>query len=306
MRRAATALVVLTLVAAACGSDERSADTSSTTTTAAPVTTTTSTSTTTTSTTTTLPPATPFPARPSFSLQPGPADWESTYIDPGAIVQHDGEWHMFYNGIDSWPAPVKVGYATSPDGLTWTKQATEPVFVTSEIPYAAVSAFMSDAEVLDDGTWAIWFFTVESSLNFNRGVIGRITAPGPMGPWTPDAEPSLDRGPEGSWYSLGVNNPTVARIGDEWWMWFDGSRGDLDSEGDRGIGLATSTDGEAWVLYDDPATTDEPFSQSDPVLMTTPDAWDERRLYDPGVVGVDGGLAMTYFTRRPGTSSPLY
>lgn len=89
-------------------------------------------------------------------------------------------------------------------------------------------------------------------------------------------------------------------------MWFDASRGDLDSEGDRGIGLATSTDGETWVEYDDPTTSEAPFALSDPVLLTDPGAWDERRAYDPGVVALDDGFAMTYFTRRPGTSSPLY
>lgn len=30
---------------------------------------------------------------------------------------------FFRNGFRGWPATVQVGYVTSPDGYTWTKQA---------------------------------------------------------------------------------------------------------------------------------------------------------------------------------------
>ena len=314
-RRTSALALGFVLVLGACGDDDAATATSDATTTsvtptaptttsstAAPTTSTTST----TSTTTLPPPPVPFTDGGSFALQAGPADWESTFIDPGAVVFHDGLWHMFCNGIERWPTHVKVGYATSPDAMRWTKQTDDPVFVTSDIPYAGVSAFMSDAEVLDDGTWAMWFYTVQSGNTFATGEVGRLTAPGPLGPWRADPEPAVGRGPEGSWDSDGVSNPSVLRVGDEWWMWFDANMGDLESAGDRSIGLATSTDGTAWVKYDDPGTTEPPFADSDPILITDPGAWDERRVYDPGVAATSGGFVMTYFTRKPGTSSPLY
>ena len=89
-------------------------------------------------------------------------------------------------------------------------------------------------------------------------------------------------------------------------MWFDANMGDLESVGDRSIGLATSSDGLTWVKYDDPRTTDAPYDLSDPVLVTDAGEWDERRVYDPGVERRGDGVVMTYFTRRPGTSSPEY
>lgn len=320
MRRMVGLLVGLGLVVSACGGDDAGSTTTSpvdtsspvttsTTTSVPPATTTTAASTTTnpaTTTTTAPAPPTPFTDAASFALQAGPDEWSSTFIDPGAVVFHEGEWHMFYNGIDQWPAHVNVGYATSPDGVDWTKQATDPVFETSAIPYAGISAFMSDVEVLDDGTWAMWFYTVESANTFATGEVGRLTAPGPFGPWVADPEPALAKGSEGSWDSAGVSNPTVSRVGDEWWMWFDANMGDLESEGDRSIGLAYSSDGVTWVRRDDPTTVESPYDESDPVLVTDPGEWDERRVYDPGVVASDSGFVMTYFTRRPGTSSPEY
>ena len=53
--------------------------------------------------------------------------WDNIYIDPGAMVFYDGLFHMFFNGINGFPAPVGVGYATSPDGYHWTRQVMEPV-----------------------------------------------------------------------------------------------------------------------------------------------------------------------------------
>ena len=317
MPRLPTLLAALALVLVACGDDSSATSapptTQATTTTVAPSTVAPTTTAATTTTTTMAPTTTTEPPPPvafdddfSFALQSGPNEWENQFIDPGAVVFHDGLWHMFYNGIDRWPAHVKVGYATSPDGVDWTKQTDEPVFSTDQIPYAGISAFMSTAAVLDDGTWAVWFYTVQSGNSFSTGVVGRMTAPGPLGPWTADPEPTLDRGPEGAWDSTGVSNPTVLRVGDEWWMWFDANRGDLESEGDRSIGLATSTDGVTWVRHDDPATTAPPFAVSDPVLVTDPGGWDERRVYDPEVVTTADGFAMTYFTRRPGTTFPEY
>ncbi len=54
-------------------------------------------------------------------------NWDNQYIDPGAMVYQDGMFHMFFNGINGFPAPVGVGYATSPNGYEWTRQVSEPV-----------------------------------------------------------------------------------------------------------------------------------------------------------------------------------
>jgi hypothetical protein len=62
--------------------------------------------------------------------------WDSTYIDPGAMIYYNGTFHMFYNGITGYPAPVSVGYATSTDGRDWTKynnpQTSDPLYAESD------------------------------------------------------------------------------------------------------------------------------------------------------------------------------
>lgn len=57
----------------------------------------------------------------------GPGDGEefdSLATWTGSVMRHDGVWHMFYTGVSTAEggAVQRVGLATSPDLLTWTKQ----------------------------------------------------------------------------------------------------------------------------------------------------------------------------------------
>ena len=310
MRRHLAAIVVLAIATAACAGDAGDQSTTSasaaatstssiTTTTAAASTSTTTTAVVeTTTTTTTEPPRSRFDGTVAQMLPTGPEDWEDTFIDPGRVVFHDGLFHSFYNGIDTWPAQVKVGYATSSDGKRWEKQSSEWLFSGENLDWSETSIFVHDAMVLDDGTWAVYFSSVASSTNFASGVIGMATAPNAAGPWKVIAEPILETGPEGSWDEDGVVDPSIVRVGDQLWMYYDGNL-----RGRRAIGLAISEDGFSWTKHDDPETEDV----SDPLLVAGEDGdWDDTGVYDPQVVVTDEGFVMSYFVRRPGTSAPVY
>ncbi len=308
MRRHLSAIVVLTVLGAACAATEETATTpaptaAATSTTAEPTTTTaaattTTSPTTTTTTTTTLPPRGRFASGVQAMLGVGPADWESSFIDPGGVIYHDGLFHSFYNGIETWPAHVRVGYATSSDGRSWDKQSEDWLFTGEGLDWTGTSLFVHDVIILDDGTWAAYFSTASSSTNFASGVIGMATAPAATGPWTVRSDPVVEHGPDGAWDSDGVVDPSVVRVGDELWMYYDGN-----IAGSRAIGLATSTDGVEWTKYDDPATE----AVGDPLLTAGSDGeWDENGVYDPQVVITDEGFVMSYFARSPGTSAPVY
>ena len=60
------------------------------------------------------------------------------------------------------------------------------------------------------------------------------------------------------------------------------------------IGLATSSDGVQWEKYDDPATTDPAFAESDPVLTVSEEGWDSKRVVDPNVIRKADGFEMIY------------
>lgn len=219
------------------------------------------------------------------------AVWDSFFRDPGAVVYHDGQFHMFYNGIDGFPRPVGVGYATSPDGIKWTIQAQEPVFslVASHTGlYNGPNLFVTSALVEDDGTWVLYYYNIQGGEFEGKQTIGRATAPAPTGPWVPDLNPVLNLGPSGAWDSRQVTSPNVIKTETGYVMYYEGL-------GQKAmIGMATSSDGVNWVKYDDPTTTEPLFAESDPVLKPEEGAWDSRRTLDPNVVQTEAGWVMVY------------
>ncbi|HEX2621207.1 MAG TPA: hypothetical protein VHL11_13695 [Phototrophicaceae bacterium] len=211
--------------------------------------------------------------------------WDGVYTDPGAVFYHDGMFHMFRNGFNGWPASVQIGYSTSVDGITWTQVTPDPILHTDDVPYAGVAALASDAFVMDDGTWVLYFYTWEKSSGTNSpGAIGRATASDPVGPWTVDPEPVLQPGSPDSWDGNQVSASRVVKTDDGYLMYYAGNKSGNQS---NMIGLATSSDGITWTKYDDPATTEAPFAESDPILVSdnpkafvnqpmvqhTPDGW---------------------------------
>lgn len=246
-----------------------------------------------------LPSPTPTPAGPfadyKLVLSVGGNNWESAFIDPGAVIYHNGQFHMFYNGISGWPAQVMVGYAISPDGENWTRMTNEPIFTGEGIDYTGVSLFVTSVVVTDDGTWMLYFYTIDTGNFSGPGKIGRATASTPFGPFVADPEPVLLPGPEGSWDDHAVLHPSVVKTEDGYAMYYDGNRGDSAEERDRQIGLAFSTDGATWTKYDIPTTTATIVAESDPIFKPGRSGeWDRDRVMDANVMQTPDGWIMIY------------
>jgi hypothetical protein len=219
--------------------------------------------------------------------------WDGRFTDPGAVLFHHEQFHMFRNGFQSWPAPVQVGYLTSPDGLTWTPVTTDPVFKTEQVAYAGIAALASSVLVQDDGAWVMYFYTWQTKNGPNAGgTIGRATAPKPTGPWTPDARPVLEPGPKGAWDEVYVSAPSVVRTDEGYVMYYSGQNQARVAL----IGRATSQDGITWTKYRDAAATDAAFVESSPVLAGSKQAgdWDEQGVYQPNVQRTPDGWVMLY------------
>jgi predicted GH43/DUF377 family glycosyl hydrolase len=218
--------------------------------------------------------------------------------NPGAVIFHEGKFHMFRNGYPALPSRAVIGYSTSPDGIHWNYDAAEPVFSTDDVPYADIMIFASSVIVQDDGTWVLYFLIWDTS-NI-PGAIGRATAPSPTGLWTADPEPVFLPGEPGSWDASQVTQPSLLpnEAGDGYLMYYTG----VDANGVERIGLATSSDGITWARYNDPATTELLYAQSDPVLEPgTEDEWDVRGAARGRVVRAPEGYAMMYRTPISGS-----
>jgi predicted GH43/DUF377 family glycosyl hydrolase len=225
-------------------------------------------------------------------------DWDGKYTDPGAVLYHDGQFHMFRNGFKGWPASVQIGYLTSPDGVTWTEFSEEPILFTKDVPFAKVAALASSVLVLEDGTWVMYFYTWNTFTFPGEAEIGRATADNPQGPWTVDPEPVLKRGSAGSWDSTHVDAPSVVKTDDGYLMLYSGA----DDSTTR-LGMATSPDGITWTKYDDPTTTDAAYAESDPIYATSKESF---RAHQPRLEKIGDQYVMIYrVTQRGGRNMGL-
>ena len=179
------------------------------------------------------------------------SDWDYQYTDPGAVIYHDGKFHMFRNGFNGWPASVQIGYETSEDGLTWTELSHDPVMMTKDVPYAKVAALASDVVVQDDGTWVMYFYTWNTLSGTSAdGAIGRATAKEPTAPGHRIPNPFSIPAARAVGMILRVSSPRVVKTDKGYNMYYSGSQ---KSNGlHTRIGMATSTDGITWTKYDDP------------------------------------------------------
>lgn len=222
-----------------------------------------------------------------------PGSWDDRYTDPGAVIYHDGMFHMFRNGFRGFPAESQVGYVISTDGYTWTKQGDDPIFRTKDVPYAKIAMYASSV-LWEDGCWALFFYTWDSNSFPSSSVIGRITqcVAGPaLTEWLPDAEPLLKPGTTGDWDDRQVLAPHVLKTDGGYIMYYSG----VNDKGIQMIGMATSTNGVTWTKYNDPSTTDRPFANSDPVFQPgEKGTWDGGWVHQPRVFQTSNGWMMIY------------
>ena len=237
-----------------------------------------------------------------ISQQDEAIEWGAFRTDPGAIVFHDGQYHMFRNVFGGFPGPVEIGYATSPDGVAWTEAVSGPVLSSADVEYAGIAAVATSAHVEEDGTWVLYFHTwLTPNPALGRGDIGRATAPAPEGPWTSDPELVLLKGSEEEWDGGQISQASVVKKDNGYVMSYTGA----DRRGFMRIGLATSEDGIEWTKHDDPATTEPLFATSDPVIVPELDTWDDGSTYQARMVATPSGWLMSYKTLGAGSPSKI-
>jgi hypothetical protein len=207
------------------------------------------------------------------------------------VLFHEGQFHMFRNGFKSWPAVSSVAHHVSDDGLTWP-DSRDPIFSHEDVEFPAANALVSSAHVEDDGTWVLYFYSLEALSGPGVGIIriGRATAASPDGP-SPDPPRPWNLGRP----RLGRHECLLAQRNQ------DGGqiRDVLFRRGGSGaraaVGMATSPDGITWTRYDDPATTEAPYAESDPVFTQgEPGAWDDVVVHQPRVILTPDGYVMLY------------
>ena len=210
----------------------------------------------------------------------GPEVWEDVKLLPGSVINYEGNYRMWYSGGDFYSigGDFLIGHATSPDGISWTKDVNNPVLengITGEWDDRGV---YNPAVLLDDTIFHMWF---SGNLDDIPHAIGHATSKDGV-TWLKDENnPVLERGSPGEWDDRGFASPTVIYDGNDYHMYYS-----AHSETSPGnfIGHATSPDGRVWTK--DPGN---------PILSPGEiGSWDYDMLYFPSVVFDDNTYHMWY------------
>ena len=180
-------------------------------------------------------------------LDVGPAgSWDDdTIYFPYVIFDNvTSTYKMWYIGSEGAPDNYeRTGYATSIDGITWTKHLDNPVLDLGPAGSWDDEVAGGGCVLFDGTTYQMWY----SGYGGTYFRIGYATSSDGI-IWTkyPD-NPVMDNGPAGSWYYPRVQDPKIIFDGTTYHMWFSG--GDIFT---WRIGYATSPDGFTWTMYPDP------------------------------------------------------
>jgi len=153
--------------------------------------------------------------------------------------------------------------------------------------------------------WIMYYIGNETVQYGPEPFIGRATAMEPTGPRIRKETPVLAHGSPGEWDSDYVMPCSILALDDGTYrLYYSGGTqfGPMDKGGYTG--MAISKDGITWKKYNDLATTEHPFAESDPVLMTGGfNDWDGMVAWGGPVFKVPGGFEMYYNgLTRPGQS----
>lgn len=223
-----------------------------------------------------------YPANPVLDIG-FPGQWDDAYVT-GPTVLRDGQtlkmWYTAYDGTH-W----RIGYATSPDGLAWSKYPNNPVLDLGS-PGQWDNRHIAHPSVICEGSLYKMWYTGSDGSNWR---IGYATSLDGVTWMKYSGNPILDIGAPGEWDDEFTFSPTIVSTTSGYRMWYAG----LDGVHFR-IGEASSVDGMAWVKNPD-----------NPVLdLGLPGNWDDTNVLHPDVIR-NGDVYEMWFMGQHGTAGRI-
>jgi hypothetical protein len=197
---------------------------------------------------------------PNPVLEPTTGTWDETTIEFPMVLRENGQYKMWYTGW--WNGPLGIGYATSPDGINWTKDTTNnPVMSAGTDPWEAGGASYCTVMPVQGGEYKMWYTGFNNQGDYPQ--IGYAESDSGITWQRPLDNPVLTLGSSGEWDDrlIYVGGGGVLYHNGIYYMWYGGGRS-WDNPPWQ-IGLAFSDDGITWTKYNDPTTTNHPYAESD-------------------------------------------
>jgi hypothetical protein len=209
-----------------------------------------------------------------------PGEWDAGLVDHSDVLFDGVTYRMWYAG-GLVPHESDIGFATSTDGVTWTKYAGNPVLERGAPGEWDVGHIQPGAVLWDGALYHMWYGGCVSG-ELGPCATGYATSEDGVN-WIKYAgNPVLPVGETGSWDSLGAFITAVVAEGGSFRSWYWGAA----TWNWISIGYATSTDGVHWDKW------------PDPVFWPRTVGWDRLAVGFPMVVQ-DGGVYRMWYTGGP-------
>lgn len=152
-------------------------------------------------------------------LKPSPTGWDMKGVSAPSVVYDDalGLYRMWYTGSDG--TLFQTGYATSQDGITWTR-VSQPVLTVGETGAWDDNRVVFARVIAADGIYHAYYSGDDSSSTFTYEIGYAWSVDGTR--WTKEPEPILFYGP-GSEDSFMVYAADVVPTEEGAWMYYSGA-----------------------------------------------------------------------------------
>jgi hypothetical protein len=180
------------------------------------------------------------------TLMPGPpGSWDEYVVWPSCVLKEGSTFKMWYTGVDFAGDFWRIGYATSTNGVDWTKgNGGQPVFDVGPINKFDGGGVAFPSIIKEDSTYTM-FYAGLISYSGNLFQMGIATSSNGID-WTRgnDGEPVLSFGKTNAFDMDGIYNIDVVKDGPVYRCWYLGMPSFK-------MGYATSRDGAIWVKEND-------------------------------------------------------
>lgn len=136
-------------------------------------------------------------------------------------------FRMWYSGGEQYE-PDAIGYATSPDGLNWTKAANNPVF-KSDPKVAWEQHKVTACQVIEEGGWYLMFYI--GFRDVDHAQIGLARSKDGISNWQRLAANPIVRPDPDQWDHDACYKPFAIFDGSKWLLWYNGRHDHLEQIG---------------------------------------------------------------------------
>ncbi|MGB8644401.1 MAG: cohesin domain-containing protein [Anaerolineae bacterium] len=189
------------------------------------------------------------------------------------VIKDAGAYKMWYAGRNA-ASVYAIGYATSPDGITWTKNPTAVLQVGS--PSTWDSQYVREPSVVKIGsTYHMWYSGTAQWPYFR---IGHATSTDAIN-WTKDSANPVLVPTAGGWDANETYSPSVVMNGSVFEMFYSGN-----SNGQWMTGHASSNDGVTWT------------KDTNPILANSGTGWENSDSLDYVGAVLDGSTWKVFYS----------